>query len=122
MDSNIKFGMSKMVSYDAEMAVRKIVLGYTIHQVVYHEITATYAVVVSKKVEGYSMEESNERSLPVYADKYEVLLYSAHKWEVCIGFFFPFGGLIDFNIYIFARLWVDLTVSKNSKLSCVSEA
>lgn len=69
------------VDTDSELCVKRIFLHTTPRFIAYHPATQTYAVVVSKKVETLSMEESTERSLPVYSDVFELLLYDSLTWK-----------------------------------------
>jgi cleavage and polyadenylation specificity factor subunit 1 len=71
------------VDCDSDLCTRRIPLqgGYVPRFIVRHEPTQTYAVVVSRQRETMSMEQTTERSLPIYIDQYEVLLYSSTSWE-----------------------------------------
>lgn len=69
------------VDCDSELCVRTVPLKAYPRFIVRHEPTQTYAVVVSKQVETMSMEMTTDRSLPVYKDVFEVLLYSPNRWE-----------------------------------------
>jgi len=69
------------VDTDSELCVKRVFLHATPRFVAHHPATQTYAVVVSKRVETLSMEESTDRSLPVYTDVFELLLYDSLTWK-----------------------------------------
>jgi cleavage and polyadenylation specificity factor subunit 1 len=69
------------VSYDARLPVRRVHLGHTPHVVAYHAAASVYAVAISKYVEAQKMEYM-PRSIPLYDEEYEVLLFDPRTWEV----------------------------------------
>ncbi len=78
------------IDFDHDFPMRFISLGCTAHFVARHAPTNTYAVVISKKIKIPCEEETTERSLDVHEDRFEVLLYRAHSWDV-IGRFDGFA-------------------------------
>lgn len=72
-----------LVDYDTSCLLRRTVhLGATPRFLVRHTPTSTTAVVVSRRVCISPNLLKSTRSVPVYTDRFELLLFHSHSWEL----------------------------------------
>jgi len=107
---------TKAVDYDHFLSLRTIPLHCQVHFVCQHRPTMCYAVVVSRPVSVPSFEEETERTLPVKADKYELLLFSSVTWQI-IGRYDDFSHLEGETVLAAETVYLN-----NSEYICLGTA
>lgn len=81
-DEDEDAGVALRVHYDGNMAVRFVPVGHSIRFVCHHRAHGLVVLLLVKPKVVYSMEETTDRSLPVYEDSYEVVAYDSRTWKV----------------------------------------
>ena len=80
--NNHPLSLYNYIYMDNNLIMRYIPITSTIHKIIQHKPTMTYAVLISRKFKTISLEDDSDTSLINYQIKFELLLYNPRNWKV----------------------------------------